>query len=105
MLLRIPRVPAWSWLPVVIGCGSSAEPQPPPAMMRICIPGTVYSCVRGACTGTETCADDGASYSPCTCSPQTAEGGGRATAADDAGPVVRDAGSSMDAAAPADAGV
>jgi hypothetical protein len=50
---------------VSFGCGDNSSTEQPPA--RVCTPGTVFDCVRGSCTGRQSCLADGSGFTRCLC--------------------------------------
>jgi hypothetical protein len=88
-------------LAVFAGCGKSPSAEAPVA--AVCVPGTVYSCVRGSCNGHQSCNADGTAFTSCVCNGSNDEpqaGGGPVASADAGG---LDAGTAQDAASPKDA--
>ena len=79
------------WFLLSSGCGKNQNTDA--GLPQVCEPGTVYSCVRGSCTGHQSCNTDGTSYTRCVCNDADA-------ASSDAGSL--DA-SSADASLPPDA--
>jgi hypothetical protein len=66
----------------VIGCGSKESTETP--AVQVCVPSTVYSCVRGSCNGHQSCLQDGTAFTRCVCDDSEPKAGGGSDFAADA---------------------
>lgn len=63
------------WALAAYGCG--IEPaEVPDAMVRVCDPGTVFSCYHPGCQAHQSCNIDGSELSECTCNTGSGTGAG-----------------------------